>query len=97
MLQTYRQNGSSVRDAGAKTNGNARGDVRRGELGHLAHARAPHDETPNNADDELSACHEPVSVDHVGRLLVVHIVEGVSGVPGRDQADLFTMMASGDW
>ena len=67
-----------------ESDGDAGGDIGRREVGLLAHPGCPHDDAPQHAHEELSARDEPVGVDHVSRLLVIHIVEGVTGVPGYD-------------
>jgi hypothetical protein len=77
-----------MRQTGHKTNRNAGRDIRRSQVRNLAHTGSPHDATPDDTNDELSTSDEPMGVDHVGGLLVVDIVEGVSCVPGDNEADL---------
>lgn len=72
----------------AESNGNAIRNILRRKVGSFAHAGAPHNCRPDDTYDELSARNKPVGVDHVGSLLVVDIVEGVSGIPRDNKAGL---------
>lgn len=73
-----RKYGSSMCEACTKTDGNAAGNIGSGEIWGFAQSRRPHDHRPDNSNDQLSSGDEPMSVDHVGRLFVVDVVEGIS-------------------
>lgn len=75
-------------DASKETDRNTCRNIRSIEFRCLTNTGGPHENTPDHTDNELSAGDEPMRVDHVGGLLVVHIVECVTGVPCHDQADL---------
>mmetsp|Transcript_33783 Transcript_33783/g.79634 ORF Transcript_33783/g.79634 Transcript_33783/m.79634 type:complete len:123 (-) Transcript_33783:5-373(-) len=70
-------------EASAHTDRDAARDILAGKVGFLTQSGSPHDGTPNNSNNQLSAGDEPVGVDHVGCLLVEDIVEGVASVPSN--------------
>ncbi len=82
------EDGSSVGEAGASTDWDAGSNISSGKVGLLAQSSRPHDKTPNNSDDQLGAGNEPMGMDHIGCLFVVHIVKGVTSIPSCDEEGL---------
>lgn len=74
--------------ARAQSNWDAAGNVIGSEVGGFAKTSSPQEKTPDNSHNELSRRHEPMSVDHVGSLLVVDIVKGVEGIPSSNEKHL---------
>lgn len=90
---THGKDRSSVGNAGHEADGDASRDIGGGQIGLLAKAGGPHGDGPNHANNELSGGNEPMGMDHVGSLLVVHVVHGVAGIPGNDKKHLLLLMA----
>lgn len=50
----------------------------------------PHNQTPDDTYHQLGSGDEPMGMNHVGGLLVVHIIKSVSGIPADDQKRLYS-------
>lgn len=85
---------SGVGNAGHEADGDAGSDVGGGKIGLLAKAGGPHHDRPDHTDNELSGSDEPMSMDHVGSLLVVHIVHGIAGIPGNYKKHLWSKVCT---
>lgn len=88
MHSTHRQDGTSMRHARHQSNWNTRRNICRSKVGLLSHTSSPHYQTPYHPHEELGGRDEPMGMNHVGGLLIEHIVQGVSGIPGYHQANL---------
>ena len=75
-------------NARPESNGNACRNILCREVGLLPHSASPHDSAPDDADHKLRACDEPVSMDHIRRLLVVDVVECVARIPCCHETEL---------
>ena len=91
---THGKDRPSVSNAGHKADGDAGRDIGGGKVGLLAKAGGPHGDRPNHTDNKLSGSNEPMGMDHVGSLLVVHVVHGVAGIPGNDKKHLSLLIGT---
>jgi hypothetical protein len=82
------QDGTAVSETGEETDRHAGSPVSGSEIWGLAETSSPHDKTPYDTNNQLSASNSPMSVDHVGSSLIVDVVERVTGVPSKHQHGL---------
>jgi hypothetical protein len=75
-------------EGSAEANRDARSNISSREIRSLTQTRSPQDQTHSNTNNQLCCGQEPMSVDHVGSLLVVDVVKRVTGIPGNDQESL---------
>mmetsp|Transcript_15827 Transcript_15827/g.23358 ORF Transcript_15827/g.23358 Transcript_15827/m.23358 type:complete len:97 (-) Transcript_15827:82-372(-) len=73
----------------AKSNRDTLGNICAGKIGHLADAEGPAGNAPYNTDHQLSCGDEPMGMNHVGGILVVDVVKGISCIPGNYQQGQF--------
>mmetsp|Transcript_33074 Transcript_33074/g.66700 ORF Transcript_33074/g.66700 Transcript_33074/m.66700 type:complete len:254 (+) Transcript_33074:317-1078(+) len=78
---------SSMSNASEQTNGDAGSNISSGKVRRLTKAGCPHGGTPYHTDNKLGSGDEPMSMDHVGSLLVVDIVHRVARIPGHNKQD----------